>query len=196
MAQLHAHPWHTHPDVSPFVPPSMTAKLLAGGMKFAGLSTQTAADTASTVRQPESMQVDSSGAHAGASHASSSAAAASHQSAAAASQRSQAGPSGAATAGTSYDAQMSDVSQRKPARKHSEAPMRKLSVHLIDTYKLINQVRASLSQNGYPASALVHLSCGEVAAVAAATGVTGGARWCGDHGRVTRCAGTRGAACA
>ena len=122
MAQLHAHPWHTHPDVSPFVPPSMTAKLLAGGMKFAGLSTQTAADTASTVRQPESMQVDSSGAHAGASHASSSAAAASHQSAAAASQRSQAGPSGAATAGTTYDAQMSDVPQRKPARKHSRRP--------------------------------------------------------------------------
>ena len=32
-----------------------------------------------------------------------------------------------------------------PTRKHSDAPMRKLSVSLIDTYKLINQVRAAPS---------------------------------------------------
>jgi len=39
------------------------------------------------------------------------------------------------------DAPMADrQSSRKPARPHHEAPMRKLSVNLIDTYKLINQV--------------------------------------------------------
>jgi len=106
---------------------------------FAGLSTQPVAAEATQARQAESMQIDSTGAHTAPTHASS-AAVPSHQSVAASSHRSQAGPSGSATVGTSYDAQMSDAPQRRPARKHSEAPMRKLSVQLIDTYKLINQV--------------------------------------------------------
>jgi len=40
------------------------------------------------------------------------------------------------------DAPMADqqAQSSKPARSHTEAPMRKLSVNLIDTYKLINQV--------------------------------------------------------
>ena len=54
---------------------------------------------------------------------------------------SEAGPSGVQP-GAAYDAQMAEPTQRRPARKHSDAPMRKLSVSLIDTYKLINQVRA------------------------------------------------------
>ncbi len=55
-----------------------------------------------------------------------------------------AGPSsqgGASSASAStHDATMADPAARKPPRKHSDAPMRKLSISLIDTYKLINQV--------------------------------------------------------
>lgn len=53
---------------------------------------------------------------------------------------SEAGPSGAQP-GATTDAPMSDVGfPPRPQRKHSDAPVRKLSVSLIDTYKLINQV--------------------------------------------------------
>merc|ERR1712093_450023 len=52
---------------------------------------------------------------------------------------SEAGPSGVAP-GAPQDAQMADPPARRPRRKHSDAPVRKLSVSLIDTYKLINQV--------------------------------------------------------
>ena len=49
----------------------------------------------------------------------------------------EAGPSGA---NASADAHMGDAATLRQPRKHSDAPMRKLSVSLIDTYKLINQV--------------------------------------------------------
>ena len=62
---------------------------------------------------------------------------------------SEAGPSGVQP-GASYDAQMAEPPQRRPARKHSDAPMRKLSVSLIDTYKLINQVGAFSKLHGQP----------------------------------------------
>jgi len=134
MAQLHAHLWHTHPDVSPFVPLAQSA--LVRAMDYAGLAQGRGSD--SSARQPESMQVDStSGAAPGAPNASCSSAAAA-AAAAASGSRSEAGPSGVQPG--AYDASMAEPSQRKPPRKHSEAPMRKLSVSLIDTYKLINQV--------------------------------------------------------
>ena len=41
------------------------------------------------------------------------------------------------------DAHMGEQQARRVSRPHSEAPMRKLSVSLIDTYKLINQVSCS-----------------------------------------------------
>ena len=51
MAQLHPHLWHTHPDVSPFVP--LNAAHLVHN--FAGLAAQgRGADSAS--RQPDSMR--------------------------------------------------------------------------------------------------------------------------------------------
>ena len=163
MAQLHPHLWNTHPDVSPFVPLN-TAFLQAGHL--AGLASQNrGADCAQ--RQPESMQVDSAAVPGGA-NASSSAAdlatAAAYRAA-----HSGAGPSGVAPGGAD-DATMTDP-PRKVARKHSDAPMRKLSVSLIDTYKLINQVRLAFS---------VVRSCG------GAAGVRGqrmsGERRCGNSG--------------
>ena len=57
---------------------------------------------------------------------------------------SEAGPSGAQP-GASTDAPMSDVGfPPRPQRKHSDAPVRKLSVSLIDTYKLIKSLRVEL----------------------------------------------------
>ena len=69
--------------------------------------------------RPEGMQVDSSITSSGA-----------------------AGPSVASSSQAptaEYDAAMAEPVPRRQ-RPHSEAPMRKLSVNLIDTYKLINQV--------------------------------------------------------
>jgi len=63
---------------------------------------------------------------------------------------SEAGPSGAQP-GATTDAPMSDVGfPPRPQRKHSDAPVRKLSVSLIDTYKLINQVRSQIWSRGQP----------------------------------------------
>ena len=131
MPQLHTHLWRTHPDASPFVP------LNAFMQAASGLAArQAAAD--SSVRQPDSMQVDSNAAPGGA-NASSSAADLSAAAAACRAAHSGAGPSGVAPGG-SDDATMAEPPARKAARKHSDAPMRKLSANLIDTYKLINQV--------------------------------------------------------
>ncbi len=113
------------------------AQLHLQRMDFSGIA-QPGRAPDSSARQPESMQVDSTSA-ADAANASSSSAQPAAASGAAS--QSEAGPSGVQP-GASYDATMSDPPQRKPPRKHSDAPMRKLSVSLIDTYKLINQVRA------------------------------------------------------
>lgn len=147
MAQLHPHLWNTHPDVSPFVP--LNAAFLQAG-HLAGLAAQNrGAD--SSQRQPESMQVDSTAVPGGANASSGSAA-----DAAAAAYRaahSGAGPSGVAPGGAD-DATMAEP-PRKVARKHSDAPMRKLSVSLIDTYKLINQVSSPFEAGAGAAAARV-----------------------------------------
>jgi len=131
MAQLHPHLWHTHPDVSPFVPLA-AAQLSLQRMDFAGLAAP-GRSSDSSARQPESMQIDSTSAPQTSANASGC-----RQPAAAAASSSEAGPSGVAPG--AYDATMTEQPPRKPPRKHSDAPMRKLSVSLIDTYKLINQV--------------------------------------------------------
>ena len=134
MAQLHPHLWHTHPDVSPFVPLA-AAQLSLQRMDFAGLAQQGRGSESSS-RQPESMQVDSTSAAPGANASASSGAAQPAASASASS--SEAGPSGVQPG--AMDTSMTEPQPRRPPRKHSDAPMRKLSVSLIDTYKLINQV--------------------------------------------------------
>lgn len=132
--------WSTHPD-SPFVPLAAAARLSLQRMNFANLpAAQQAAAAAS--RQPDSMQVDST---AGAAAAGSSTAPLGSASGAS-TNPSEAGPSGLQP-GATYDAQMANAQQSRPTRKHSDAPMRKLSVSLIDTYKLINQVGAFFSRN-------------------------------------------------
>ena len=142
MAQLHAHLWHTHPDVSPFVPLA-AAQLSLHRMDFAGLpraANTSMVEMAAPQRQPESMQIDSTAASVGAASSSSAAADESQPgSSAASTNASEAGPSGVAP-GAPQDAQMTDPPARRAPRKHSDAPVRKLSVALIDTYKLINQV--------------------------------------------------------
>jgi len=169
MAQLHPHLWHTHPDVSPFVP--LNAALVA--QNFAGLAAQGRGAEAAA-RQPESMQVDSTSAAPGGAAASSSSSVEGHHSAHRGNQ-SEAGPSGVPPGGAPYDAQMAEPQQRKPARKHSEAPMRKLSVSLIDTYKLINQVRAFWPDGR--ARRRHRAACGRGRGAPAACGVACGAAW-------------------
>ena len=100
------------------------------------------ARSASDPRVPDAMQVEPSSAAAVALSSASS----SEQ----ATTSSEAGPSGAQP-GASTDAPMSDVGfPPRPQRKHSDAPVRKLSVSLIDTYKLINQVRSQIWSRGQP----------------------------------------------
>ena len=48
---------------------------------------------------------------------------------------------------------MGEQAQVKPGRNASEAPLLKLSVNLIDTYKMINQVRAEPTVSGARAGA-------------------------------------------
>lgn len=121
--------WHTHPDVSPFMP--------LGTQQSSGQALASASDAATARAQqqqqaersaPEGMQVEPAPVPGAAG------------SSGAAGPSSAAGPSGAQPA-AAYDAAMADPAARKPPRKHADAPMRKLSVSLIDTYKLINQVR-------------------------------------------------------
>ena len=130
MAQIHSHILHHSADFSPFVPLA-AAQLGIQRMDFAAVAPGGRADQAARQPSGDSMQVDSSGAAAAA------AASSANRSAAAAS--SEAGPSGVVPPGG--DSSMAVEQQRKKPRKHSDAPMRKLSVSLIDTYKLINQVR-------------------------------------------------------
>ena len=145
--------WSTHPD-SPFVPLAAAARLSLQRMNFANLpAAQQAAAAAS--RQPDSMQVDST---AGAAAAGSSTAPLGSASGAS-TNPSEAGPSGLQP-GATYDAQMANAQQSRPTRKHSDAPMRKLSVSLIDTYKLINQVGAFFSRNGVIERRWRALACG------------------------------------
>ena len=128
--------WHTHPDVSPFVPLGQAIAPQLGALQqranFPGsMVPQPVSSVGGTSRAPDSMQVDDSG---GAPVTGGSRPAASSS---APGPSGTAGPSGVQPGATS-DAQM--VEGRAP-RKHVDAPMRKLSVSLIDTYKLINQVR-------------------------------------------------------
>jgi len=118
--------WHHHFDVSPFAPPSgggIRASMHLPTMEVVMTSVQTHLPTPAA-SGPEGMQVDSGEPYAGAS-----------------SSASVGGPSGSQPM-AAEDSQMGEQTPRsqKPARPHSEAPMRKLSVNLIDTYKLINQV--------------------------------------------------------
>lgn len=136
--------WSTHPD-SPFVPLAAAAQLSLQRMNFAGLPAARQQSGAAG-RQPDSMQIDST---AGGAGAASSTGGGTGAGGAASTNPSEAGPSGVQP-GASYDAQMAEPPQRRPARKHSDAPMRKLSVSLIDTYKLINQVGAFSKLHGQP----------------------------------------------
>jgi hypothetical protein len=130
--------WNTHPDVSPFVPLA-AAQLSLHRMGFAGLQHSAASGGAAPIRQPDSMQVDSTAPRASA--ASSTEAAAAPRAGASAGSSSEAGAaSGVPTCGGGAAA---EAAVRRPPRKHSDAPVRKLSVSLIDTYKLINQVCSS-----------------------------------------------------
>ena len=129
--------WHTHPDVSPFVPlvhPGIPIGASLQSRYQGGLLPRQETHLEDVSRPPESMQVDDSNAT---HREASSSAAASYSQASQLARSGEAGPSGE----TSYDATMTELSARRPARKHADAPMRKLSVSLIDTYKLINQVR-------------------------------------------------------
>ena len=118
---------HTHPDVSPFVPLAAHLQLRMNFAAGAHPSQQQA-------RTADSMQIDA--AAAGTARSGATAASGSGPS----THPSEAGPSGVQPGGP-YDSQSGELLQRRPARKHSDAPVRKLSVSLIDTYKLINQVR-------------------------------------------------------
>jgi len=114
---------------------SAIASQHAAAMGSSGVA-RPAARSASDPRVPDAMQVEPSSAAAVALSSASS----SEQ----ATTSSEAGPSGAQP-GATTDAPMSDVGfPPRPQRKHSDAPVRKLSVSLIDTYKLINQVRSQI----------------------------------------------------
>lgn len=136
----------THTDRSAFShwsASSVGGLLGASALQHAGPSSsgvpRVAPRTEGAPRAPDAMQIEPSSAAAAA------AASAASSSTAPPPPGSEAGPSGAQP-GTSTDAQMSDAgAPARPARKHSDAPIRKLSVSLIDTYKLINQVRRRLS---------------------------------------------------
>ena len=120
---------------------SAIASQHASAMGSSGVS-RPVARSASDPRVPDAMQVEPSSAAAVALSSASS----SEQ----ATTSSEAGPSGAQP-GASTDAPMSDVGfPPRPQRKHSDAPVRKLSVSLIDTYKLINQVRSQIWSRGQP----------------------------------------------
>lgn len=117
---LQPHPWLSqhHTEASPFV---LRGTLASCSMDAIMTSLPLAADAS----QPDRMQVDAGAASAAppavpqAPHATSSGA----------------GPS-------TEDAPMGEQAQPKAGRNASEAPLLKLSVNLIDTYKMINQVRA------------------------------------------------------
>jgi len=120
---------------------SAIASQHAAAMGSSGVA-RPAARSASDPRVPDAMQVEPSSAAAVALSSASS----SEQ----ATTSSEAGPSGAQP-GATTDAPMSDVGfPPRPQRKHSDAPVRKLSVSLIDTYKLINQVRSQIWSRGQP----------------------------------------------
>jgi len=118
----------THPDVSPFMPLHL-ARAAPWFGRCGGVASVSRSSQPGTAAQPDSMQVDST---------CNSQAASSGSAVRASTDPSEAGPSGVQP-GATHDAQMGEGSSR-PARKHELAPMRKLSVSLIDTYKLINQV--------------------------------------------------------
>ena len=115
---LQPHPWLSqhHIEASPFV---LRGTLASCSMDAIMTSLPVAADAP----QPDRMQVDAVG-------GSTAAMPQTHATAA-----SGAGPS-------TEDAHMGEQAQVKPGRNASEAPLLKLSVNLIDTYKMINQVRA------------------------------------------------------
>ena len=92
----------------------------------------TSLPVAADAYQPDRMQVDAVGG---------STAAAMPHSSPHASASSGAGPS-------TEDAHMGEQAQVKPGRRASEAPLLKLSVTLIDTYKSINQVHAEPTGSG------------------------------------------------
>ena len=55
---------------------------------------------------------------------------------------------------------MGEQAQVKPGRKASEAPLLKLSVFLLDTYKMINQVRAEPTVSGAGGRRCAQISLG------------------------------------
>jgi len=116
--------WHHHTDVSPFMTPRAfgeAAQVMLGvGQMVAGISPRAMPQPS---HAPEGMQVDAEGGEGSAAVLTEHAAAAAPQ------------PSAAPAAA----AQPPPLAGRA-ARSHAEAPVRKLSVQLIDTYKLINQV--------------------------------------------------------
>ena len=124
---LQPHPWLSqhHIEASPFV---LRGTLASCSMDAIMTSLPVAADAP----QPDRMQVDAVGG---------STAAAMPHSSPHASASSGAGPS-------TEDAHMGEQAQVKPGRNASEAPLLKLSVNLIDTYKMINQVRAEPTVSG------------------------------------------------
>jgi len=117
---LQPHPWlsqHHNPEASGFV---TMDKRQACSMDAIMTSLPSAAAVAPT---PGGMQVDHVGARPPAS----------------ASARSEAGPSSSGGGRDDGDAAMAEGEPKQP-RNPADAPMRKLSVNLIDTYKMINQV--------------------------------------------------------
>ena len=119
MLQPPQHFWQHHTDVSPFA--TFSAGLQASMDALMQPASRDAAGSSS-----QSMQVDE--APAASQPAASSAA----------------GSSGASGSGTQEDVAMAPASAppARKARNAADAPMRKLSVNLIDTYKTINQARA------------------------------------------------------
>ena len=134
--------WHHHIEVSPFMSPGSggggsQVMLGAQQMQYMMRGVQPQPLPVPT-RGPEGMQVDPTSVPASASSAASA---------------SVAHVATASHAAASADAPMGEQSAggARTTRSHTEAPMRKLSVNLIDTYKLINQVRATGVQGVEPA---------------------------------------------
>ena len=127
MLQPPQHFWQHHTDVSPFA--TFSAGLQASMDALMQPASRDAAGSSS-----QSMQVDE--APAASQPAASSAA----------------GSSGASGSGTQEDVAMAPASAppARKARNAADAPMRKLSVNLIDTYKTINQARAPLPRARAP----------------------------------------------
>ncbi len=127
---LQPHPWLSqhHTDNSPFV--------LRGTLQSCSMDAiMTSLPMTAPAPAPDSMQVDA----VGAASAAVPPPAASEVEAPPPASSEGAGPS-------SEDAPMGEDAAARPPRNPSEAPLRKLSVNLIDTYKMINQARQRLSQ--------------------------------------------------